>query len=67
MSNYHDDHLEEMEDDHDMDDPADYMVDEQYEREVRDSDSEDGDHDQLVRFLLFLLSIAFAIKSIPSF
>ncbi|WVZ73912.1 hypothetical protein U9M48_022165 [Paspalum notatum var. saurae] len=47
MSNYHDDHLEEMEDDHDMDDPADYMVDEQYEREVRDSDSEDGDHDQL--------------------
>ncbi|KAK3155121.1 hypothetical protein QOZ80_2BG0199140 [Eleusine coracana subsp. coracana] len=44
MSNYHDDHIEEMEDDYDMDDPADDMIDEHQEREVRDSDSEEDDY-----------------------
>ncbi|TVU28306.1 hypothetical protein EJB05_19819, partial [Eragrostis curvula] len=44
MSNYHEDHIEEMEDDYDMDDPADDMIDENQERGVRDSDSEDDDY-----------------------
>ncbi|RLM80602.1 putative WD repeat-containing protein C2A9.03-like [Panicum miliaceum] len=45
MSNYHDDHAEEMEDDYDydMDDPVDDMVDEHQERGFRDSDSDDDD------------------------
>ncbi|KAG2661148.1 uncharacterized WD repeat-containing protein C2A9.03-like [Panicum virgatum] len=46
MSNYHDYHAEEMEDDYDydMDDPVDDMVDEHQEREFRDSDSDDDDY-----------------------
>jgi WD40 repeat protein len=44
MSNYHDDHIDEMEDDYDMDDPADHMIDEHQDRGVRDSDSEDDDY-----------------------
>ena len=45
MSNYHDYHAEEMEDDYDydMDDPVDGMVDEHQERGFRDSDSDDDD------------------------
>jgi hypothetical protein len=44
MSNYHDEHVE-MEDDFDMDDPADAMADGHQEQEqgLRDSDSEDED------------------------
>ncbi|RLN09028.1 putative WD repeat-containing protein C2A9.03-like [Panicum miliaceum] len=46
MSNYHNDHAEEMEDDYDydMDDPVDDMVDEHQERGFRDSDSDDDDY-----------------------
>ncbi|AQK54875.1 WD repeat-containing protein-like protein [Zea mays] len=46
MSNYYDDYddIDEIEDDYDMDDPADDMVDEQ--RGVRDSDAEDNDYGQ---------------------
>ena len=46
MSNYHEDHIEEMEDDYDMDDTADDMGEENYERGMRDSDSEDEEHGQ---------------------
>lgn len=48
MSNYHEDHIEEMEDDYDMDDTADDMGEENYERGMRDSDSEDEEHGQSV-------------------
>ena len=67
MSNYYDDYddIDEMEDDYDMDDPADDMVDEQ--RGIRDSDAEDNDYGQPVRFLFFLSSIACAIESSQSF
>ncbi|VAI48825.1 unnamed protein product [Triticum turgidum subsp. durum] len=44
MSNYHDDHVEDMEDDYDMDDPAEDMVDAHHERGLRDSDSEDDEY-----------------------
>jgi hypothetical protein len=44
MSNYHDDHVEDMEDDYDMDDPADDMGDGPHERGIRDSDSEDEEY-----------------------
>uniref|UniRef100_A0A0E0CQT7 Uncharacterized protein n=1 Tax=Oryza meridionalis TaxID=40149 RepID=A0A0E0CQT7_9ORYZ len=40
------DHIEEMEDDYDMDDTADDMGEENYERGMRDSDSEDEEHGQ---------------------
>lgn len=54
MSNYYDDYddIDEIEDDYDMDDPADDMVDEQ--RGVRDSDAEDNDYGQPVCILFFL-------------
>jgi hypothetical protein len=57
MSNYHDDHAEEMEDDYDydMDDPVDDMVDEHQERGFRDSDSDDDDdYVRSVRFPFIL-------------
>jgi hypothetical protein len=47
MSNYHDDHVE-MEDDYDMDDPADDMVEGNQERGLRDSDSEDEEYGRSV-------------------
>lgn len=56
MSNYHDDHIEEMEDDYDMDDPTDDMVDEHQERGVRDSDSEEEDYGPSVCPPFFILS-----------
>uniref|UniRef100_A0A0D9VKC7 Uncharacterized protein n=1 Tax=Leersia perrieri TaxID=77586 RepID=A0A0D9VKC7_9ORYZ len=46
MSNYHEDHIEEMEDDYDMDDTADDMGEENQERGMRDSDSEDEEYGQ---------------------
>jgi hypothetical protein len=62
MSNYHDDHIDEMEDDYDMDDPADHMIDEHQDRGVRDSDSEDDDYGPSVCSIFFiLLRIASAI------
>lgn len=53
MSNYYDDYddIDEMEDDYDMDDPIDDMVDEH--QGIRDSDAEDNDYGQPVRFLFF--------------
>ena len=58
MSNYHDDHVEDMEDDYDMEDPADDMVDGHHERAARDSDSEDEEYGRLVCPSLILYSCA---------
>nr|CAB3450916.1 unnamed protein product [Digitaria exilis] len=46
MSNYHDNHAEELEDDYDydMDDPVDDMVDEHQDRGFMDSDSDDENY-----------------------
>jgi hypothetical protein len=61
MSNHHNDHVEEMEDDYDMDDPADDMIDEHQDQGVRDSDSEDDDYGPSVCSPFFLSCLASVI------
>lgn len=65
MCMYHEDHIEDMEDDYDMDEPADDMGDEHQERGIRDSDSEDEEYGQSVCPLFCIVASlhAFGIKS----
>lgn len=67
MSNYHDDHVEDMEDDYDMDDPAEDMVDAHHERGLRDSDSEDEEYAHSVCSSLVILYCCVAAIGIKSY
>lgn len=61
MFNYHDDHVEDMDDDYDLDAAADDTRDNHHERGIRDSDLEDEKYSRSVRsaVILYFCAILF--------